>query len=679
MTTEPRTWRPWLGDAAAAALVTAAIMAALLAAGGVWSHVGGGDMHAWILPHYGEAARAIVAEGRLPLWNPWEFCGAPLLAQAQGSIYPPVPVLFAALTPYWAIQALLALDVLILSWGIVAYLRRHDVPRWAGALATLVTVAGLFSTASGVGIDHPDFLASLAWVPWVLLCWENAVRHGARPWLGLLGMAVGMQWLGGYPDFGLDVPVLLGAMAIVSGGASPWRRIGLAAIGYVLGTAVAAIQLLPLAEAVGQSVRVANEQSFELTRHFLAFGRTGVWRAVAWGSVGPGLAVWGLVVLGAIRGGRMRIAWVVALLWCLFALDPPLDLLYRFPPYRSSRYPAAWSNLLPLFIGLLAAAGAGASVRRAPRLVRVVAIALVVLGVARAGRTIAAAPTRLRFEAPDRALLDRRAAVLERVLASTPGTPRVVSHPEQDAGMYVTKRLRSPSGYDPSMPPRRVRRLIDEINAGTRAQGVRVHVARAPRLAALLGVGVVTAPSGLEAARLARAGFRRRATLPPGDVVLYQRPVPRVRLVHRIVAEPDDDAVVARLRDPGHDFASTVVLGPSDARTLGPVPAPAPGDEVRIVEDAPERLVLEARTRGAALVVVTDAWYPGWTATVDGAPVRILRADHAFRAIALPAGSHRVEMRYAPASVRIGLLVSLLATALAAILLVPGRADRTPA
>lgn len=679
MTTGRRRWKAWLADGAVAALVTAAIMGGLLAAGGIWEHVGGDDLHGWFLPRYEEAARAIVHEGRLPLWNPWEFTGAPLLAQAQGSIYPPVPVLFAALPPRDALQALIALDVLVLAWGLVAYLRRHAIPRWAGALATAVTVAGVFSTPSGVGIDHPDFLASLAWVPWVLLCWDHAVRDGVRPWLGLLGLAVGMEWLGGYPDFGMNVAVLLGAMAFVADGGTVPRRIGMAAAGYALGVAIAAIQLLPLAEAVGESVRAANVASFDLTRAFMAYGRTGLWRGLVWGGIGPGLAAWALVALGLVRIDRTRLAWLVALLWCVFALDPPLDLLYRLPPFHSSRYPHAWSNLLPLFAGLLAAAGAAMAGRRAPRLVRVAAIALVLATAVRAGAVIGAAPTRLSFHAPDHALLERRIRILRRTLTRLPGTPRVVSHPEQNAGAFLADRLRAAAGYDPSMPPRRVRAIIDAINAGTLAHGMVLHVARAPQLAALLGVGVVTAPAGPAVRRLETLGFRPMATLPPGDVVLYRLGVPRVRLVHRVAVLAGEEAVVARLRDRAHDPTRVAILPPTDAAAVGALGPGAAADAIRLVEDAPERLVLAVHATSPALAVVSDAYYPGWRATVDGAPVAIRHADWAFRAVPVPAGDHRIEMRYAPTSVRAGTLVSAVALLAAVLLLLPGREPRRPA
>jgi len=56
--------------------------------------------------------------------------------------------------------------------------------------------------------------------------------------------------------------------------------------------------------------------------------------------------------------------------------------------------------------------------------------------------------------------------------------------------------------------------------------------------------------------------------------------------------------------------------------------------------------------------VLTDAWYPGWAVTVDGAPVEILRADVYFRAVRIGPGAHRVEFRYEPQAVRVGVAIS---------------------
>ena len=63
--------------------------------------------------------------------------------------------------------------------------------------------------------------------------------------------------------------------------------------------------------------------------------------------------------------------------------------------------------------------------------------------------------------------------------------------------------------------------------------------------------------------------------------------------------------------------------------------------------------------------MLTDTWFPGWRARVDGADQPIWRADHALRAVTLGPGRHEVEFRYEPGSVRLGLALTASAGLLA--------------
>jgi uncharacterized membrane protein YfhO len=58
--------------------------------------------------------------------------------------------------------------------------------------------------------------------------------------------------------------------------------------------------------------------------------------------------------------------------------------------------------------------------------------------------------------------------------------------------------------------------------------------------------------------------------------------------------------------------------------------------------------------------VLSDPYYPGWQAQVDGEPVALLRANYAFRAVAVPAGSHAVTMVFRPNTWRAGLALTSL-------------------
>jgi hypothetical protein len=95
----------------------------------------------------------------------------------------------------------------------------------------------------------------------------------------------------------------------------------------------------------------------------------------------------------------------------------------------------------------------------------------------------------------------------------------------------------------------------------------------------------------------------------------------------------------------------------------------APGNVLRVERHA-ESLEIEAEALGPALLVVQDAFWPGWRASIDGQPTEIFAADYLVRAVAWPKGRHVLEMVYDPPELRLGLAVStvgaLLTLALAA-------------
>lgn len=80
----------------------------------------------------------------------------------------------------------------------------------------------------------------------------------------------------------------------------------------------------------------------------------------------------------------------------------------------------------------------------------------------------------------------------------------------------------------------------------------------------------------------------------------------------------------------------------------------------------PERVVVRTDDSEASMLVLTDQWFAGWEATVDGNPVPVLKADRTFRAVELSGGPHTVEFRFRPAWLPLGIGITaatLLATA----------------
>jgi len=102
--------------------------------------------------------------------------------------------------------------------------------------------------------------------------------------------------------------------------------------------------------------------------------------------------------------------------------------------------------------------------------------------------------------------------------------------------------------------------------------------------------------------------------------------------------------------------------------------------EATILEYTPERVLIRASTRAPGYLVLSDTYYPGWTAEVDGQTATIQRADLMLRAVYLEPGEHRVEFRFQPASLRLGIWVSGVALVawLAGMASLWGRRRKTP-
>ena len=127
--------------------------------------------------------------------------------------------------------------------------------------------------------------------------------------------------------------------------------------------------------------------------------------------------------------------------------------------------------------------------------------------------------------------------------------------------------------------------------------------------------------------------------------------------------QADEGPAFAALLDPGFDPAGEVIL--REPVTGGSRCGPA--GTSRLLASRPDRVRLEVEAERAGYVVLADAFDPGWHATVDAAAAPLLRANVAFRAIAVPAGRHVVEMVYRPRAVSLGFALTLFTIALVAV------------
>ena len=104
-----------------------------------------------------------------------------------------------------------------------------------------------------------------------------------------------------------------------------------------------------------------------------------------------------------------------------------------------------------------------------------------------------------------------------------------------------------------------------------------------------------------------------------------------------------------------------------------------PDGKAEVTEYRNNQLRIETSASTATVLVVSEIFYPGWKATIDGNPATILSTDYLLRGVALPAGNHVVEMRYTAPQARNGAIITTISLLICAMLtaralLVQGRA-----
>ena len=126
-------------------------------------------------------------------------------------------------------------------------------------------------------------------------------------------------------------------------------------------------------------------------------------------------------------------------------------------------------------------------------------------------------------------------------------------------------------------------------------------------------------------------------------------------LVKKFTIDKDPVSVLRRLSDSRFNPLEEVVL--DSEVSLSPSGAFVGKAEIQRYDDNDVQIV--AAANGESILVLTDSFYPGWKAYVDGQDSAIFRANHFYRAVRIPAGVHKVEFRYEPWSFRIGAMISL--------------------
>ena len=661
--------------------------------------------------------------GRVPLWDPYTWAGQPLLGQAQpGAAYPLNWLLFwMPLANGWIRQALMHWYLVALH--LIAAAGLYRLARELGC-ARLASVAGalIYSLTGWLAQNEwPQMVNGAIWAPFVLRFLVR-VERGDRPVRNatLAGFFLGLSWLSGHHQ----IPIYL---SLVCAGLWLWRlfRAPLAAAAFWAVTlATGALQILPareyglhalrwvgLSEPVGWDTKVAYwvHQQYSLQ----PFSLIGI---VLPGVYAPtdlfmGITALTLALLGlalAWKRSETRLFSAVALFGLLLALGsrtPFHGILYALLPVMDkARTPAFAILLFGLGAAVLAALGADAAMRadgerwlrRAVWLTAGAGLGLFLIR----GALVLSKPFSPDFDSRH-LMVALVALLLSGILAwRLRGTLSGMGTGLALAGLILMEANLSlgyawPSRYDASRPSRLVGMAAhgDVVQFLRRQPGafrVDVDDKEIPvnfgdwHGVQQLGGYLASVTKNVYELQVFNAGARRllgvEYSIRKAPTEFFQEEVfsgeggmkvfrnrtvfPRAFAVHKAEQIPNPGEAWRWLDNPSRDWRQSVFLA-------SPPPALSEcgnQDLVQVALYTPNRVTVQADLGCRGMVILTDTYFPGWRAYVDGKPAPMWEAYTAVRGVVVEGGHHTVEFRYESATIRwgagltlVGMLSALLA------------------
>jgi hypothetical protein len=594
--------------------------------------------------------------GELPLWDPYPYCGMPIYANLAAQVFYP-PTIATVLLSNWIGGGRLGY---LLEWQLVLHvflggaftfwlLRRLRTGNTAALIgATVYELGGFFASQT----QHLGAMDAGAWLPLAWLCVIELQERFSWHWTAALAIALAMTVLAGFPAVAAVIygSCFLLALPSIRGLA----RVALAAAWSLL---LAAVQLLP---------------TFELTRLSVAKYRSD------WMGNGGGLPVQSLVSLlmpnyyGILHfdPSTWRLPWnpTFLYLYCgIPALVFVLTALGRRPDRRAARFGVL--TLIFVFWMLGESTIIGRTVfRLLPDAIKSFLYQEYVISAFTLGMAVLAALGAHTLIDSQSLLLRVSAVVLVAADLIGVGSARPMN----------TGSLKKEP--DPP-PPRAVQALVNEVNPpwridtvngsmdwalGASLRGVPNANGNDPfalirlmqvRLSFCKGKrwGRYYEPADLNSPVLDLMNVRfivsrqlpgsielKKAAEIPGEQV-FERPnaLPRFFMVQRVHSVSSPEEALQALRTAGMDFRSEAVIE-GDA-------ASESGGSIHLMSYGPRRIELHTEASKASFLVTSEAYYPGWRAWVDDTETKLVLTNVAFRGLAVPAGAHRVTMRFQPA------------------------------
>lgn len=643
----------------------------------------GGDIMDYFFPQKVYLSHAL-AEGDLPLWNNLVNLGYPFVADSQIAMWYPTTIPLYSL---FSVEAAFQINILLhyvlaflLTW---AYARSIGIRQLGAMVAALAFTYGWFPPRLSVEWS----ITTGCYLPGILLCVERFLRTSRVCWLGCLAILGGLQLLAGHFSLAFithlitAVYVVLRCMAFSRSAdkAQGWRPILWIFAMQFAAFPLAGAQLVPTWELRQESSRgglpipevedgrIPWFHLRQLVMPWIAYRNdmseypppytNGPAASLFVGVIPFFLAMYAAVVLRK-RNAAARIWRIVIPIAIVFAVGWLTNIYKYLPGFGYFKIPGRYSILAALGLAVLAGVGAD-------RLATLVRYRRMTLGSVRVTRLAGSA-----------ALICCVVTFVDlyvygRTVAFTSFVPLTIDE------ILAESQLRKMAESSPEP----LRMLIAGNNALTAT-----------------GISAVPGFQGLIPGRyIDHADRVPPAADPAGPLDGQLDLIERYGVTHIVFLEPYDRAEWGL--SPAGEFTDAFlsrVMNRFDS-SFGPQGGVRPfsmaqvsesrgraalvsaegellqGGRARITAYEPDFVTVEVSSSTEARLVLTDLVYPGWRVTVDGVPAEQISTEGLFRSVDVAAGDHEIVWVYQPASVRNGLLLSLLSVAAIALMLVIGR------
>ncbi len=232
-----------------------------------------GEVFFWGLPAlqfypWREYAFDVLRQGQLPLWNPYNGAGAPLIANYQSALFYPLnwPGIVLPLARSMSVTAVLHL--FIAGWGMWMFTGRLGIPSLGRGMSALAFgMTGYLVARLGT---YP-IISAAAWLPWILWAALGVLSVGKRRDAAWLALFAALQLLAGHGQTTWYSMLLVAAFSVwwilSHRTVRPWRNVALLIVALVIGVGIATIQLLPTGELLLLSQR-SDGVDYEFAMNF---------------------------------------------------------------------------------------------------------------------------------------------------------------------------------------------------------------------------------------------------------------------------------------------------------------------------------------------------------------------------------------------------------------------------